>query len=168
MDTERRFSEERNGREVHDRARLPSVDEPAGDELETAETTEHVDVVDGEPVVVGHVEQGHPREDPGVVHEQVDAAERIAGSDHRRTVAPGGDVTTDRHRSTSSLLDRSDEPLGSTDVVEVVDDDRSASGCHRLDHRRPDPLLRAGDERDTAVERSSTADLPHRPWPSFE
>ena len=100
------------------------------------------------PALERHLEHAEAAEDPGVVDEDVDAAEALAGApDHRRHLRFVGDVTRDAECLAAAALDR----LGALLRVlrNLIDaDDRGAFVGQPLGDAASDVGAGPGDDRD--------------------
>jgi hypothetical protein len=119
--------------------------------LAAARAEERALEVDAEypvPLVLGHVEKSDPREDAGVVDQQVDTAESFRRGDHGRDVVGPGDVTRHRHGPAAGAANLGGDSLGGLGIVEVVDHHPGTFAAISPRDRRADTLLRAGHHRD--------------------
>ena len=107
-----------------------------------------------------------PAHDAGVVHHDVDPAERVQGGvDEGPTVVGSRDVTGVGDRVTARRDDLGGHGRRGAGIravalhrsTEVVDDDTRAACREQTRVRATDPAPRAGDDRDASVE----ADLAH-------
>ena len=120
-----------------------------------------MDVEDGVDEVGRHVVEALVAQDPGVVHDDVDAAEGVERALHDRRAALGR-----RHRIgvehglaagvldlVDDLLARSRAATGAVDgATDVVDDDQRAPARQEQGVLPPQAAARTGDDRHLAVE----------------
>ena len=105
-----------------------------------------------EPVPVGfrHVEKGHAREDRGVVHENIDAAETVGGRHETLDLLRPRNVGLHRYRVRACRLHRRGHDGGGLLVIQIIDHDRSACLGRSQRNGGPDALLRARDDGNPA------------------
>jgi hypothetical protein len=95
------------------------------------------------------------RVDAGVVHEDVDDAERLHGLvEQRAHLLLVADVGLDDDGSPSRLLDALAGTGGAVGVLEVAEDDIGTFLCELHSRRLADARVRTGDDRDLAVQLS--------------
>ena len=118
------------------------------------------------PLVLLHVHEHAVAEDPGVVDEDVEAAEALDRRLHHAFGAGEvGDVLAVRDRLAAERLDLADDvvrrpfarALAGERRAEVVDDDLRAGARERERVLAADPAPGAGDDRDLARSRSGIA-----------
>ena len=116
---------------------------------------------DGVPVVLAHREQHAIAEDAGVVHDDVDVAERVDGLLHHGTgLVEDGDIAAVDDRLAAHCLNLGHDVLGRSGVgattggiaTKVVDDDFGAFRRHHQCVFAADAAAGAGDQRDLSVE----------------
>src|SRR5580700_9571295 len=128
------------------------------------EVTLEVHADDVVPVGLVHVERHLVPEDAGVVHEDVERAERVDGLFHHVLAAlPRADVVTVDYGVATVLPDEVDHLLGRVDIgaalavqarTDVVDDDLCALLCEDERLFAADAAPCAGDDCNLAVEQS--------------
>ncbi len=129
---------------------------PAGGEV-----TLEVHGDDRVPFGLGHVDEHPVTQDAGIVHQDVEIAERFdRGVDEALCTLPVGDVVGVDDRLAAEGLDLCDDLLGRRLVrtvavvgaTEVVDHDARAFAREEQSVFAPDAASGAGDDRDSAIE----------------
>ena len=120
-----------------------------------------VDRDHGVPLLLGHVDEDAVAQDPGIVDEDVDRAERRdRGVDQTLGTLPVGDVVSVGDRLSALGADLSRDFLGGRHVgartvvggAEIIDHDLGAFRREQHSVLSPDPAARTGDDCDTSVE----------------
>ena len=136
-----------------------------------AERALEVDAHDRVEVVLAHVEDHRVADDPGVVHEDVELAERLdRGVDHLAGALEVGHVAVVRHRVAAALLDQLYDDVGVLfagavaphRAAEVVDHDFGAVLGKFERVATTDPVRCAGDDGDLPVKQSHESDATSR------
>ena len=101
------------GRHVDDRTRRPVLDHAARHRLADQEVTLEVDVQNGVPFLLADLEEGRALQDPGVVHQDVEAAQEVVRlGDEALDVRSGVGGTLHGDRPAPRRLDLTDGALG--------------------------------------------------------
>jgi len=135
---------------------LPAIeamrDHLARHPLQAEEDALAIDAHDAIPVLFGEIHDvGAPR-DAGVVHEDVDLAERVHGAaGHRVDALEVPDVGAERQRLAPERADAVGGGLGGR-LLEVDGDDMGAGVSQRQRRRAADAACGAGDHRDSISE----------------
>ncbi len=135
--------------------------------MRRAERALEVHAHDRVEVVLGHVEDHGVADDPGVVHQDVERAERLdRGVDHLPGRVEVGDVAVVGNRVAAPLLDELHDGVGillagavaPNRAAEVVDHDLGAVLGQFERVAAPDAVRRTGDDGDLPVEQSHASD----------
>ena len=164
-------AEEPRPRRREDEAPVPLVTHHPVGGLAHVERAEQVRLDDAEQLFVGQLPERVVAEDPRVVDDHIEPAERGRRDvDDRLATLGGGDAVVRRHRPPAGRQDLGDHPVGALvgasgavdRDAEVVHHHRRTPACELERVRPAEPVGRAGDQHDPSVEVEPVRHRVHR------